>query len=217
MKRIIAIIAVLCLAFALTACDKPAENGAGGDDIFGWGAGESSGSAPESSSERSSGGLFNQSGSSAELPASDESSSAEQSSAASAEQSSAASAQPPVSSGDTSANNYFLNENNHTGDPDKVSIRPRYLVWNNGKLVAECFIINNKSVVISDIKIDELKFSNSEGDIAAGSFGELSGLTIQPNSYVVWSFTFSGSMIKSLGAKLSSLNTTSTITYSYDS
>lgn len=214
MKRIIAVIALLCLVFALTACGKSAENGAGGgDDIFGWGAGESSGSAPESSSERSSGGLFNQSGSSAELPAAEESSSAEQSSAQPAEQSSA---QPPASSGDTSSDNYFRNDGNYTGDPDKVSIRPRYLIWNNNQLVAECFIINNKSVAISGIKIDELKFSNSEGDIAGGSFGELSGLTIQPNSYVVWSFTFSGGMIKSLGAKLASLSTTSTITYSYD-
>ena len=53
---------------------------------------------------------------------------------------------------------------------DAVTIRPKHVYWDNGSLVAECFVINGFSCSVSDFIIKSLSFSNDDGQIATSEF-----------------------------------------------
>ena len=101
--------------------------------------------------------------------------------------------------------NEFFNDTNNTYDENAVSIKPRHLYWENGTLVAECFVINGYTTKTYNIKVNELMFANANGVIATASFGELSGLVLEPHTYAVWTFKFAPDVISAPNADLSSL------------
>lgn len=98
--------------------------------------------------------------------------------------------------------NVFYNPSNYTGAYDTVDIRPARLYWEDGKLVAECFVINNKSTTAYNINVKKLYFGNEEGTFAEGAFGIMEGASIAPYSYITWTFTFGGDAVKDYGADL---------------
>ena len=102
-------------------------------------------------------------------------------------------------------NNYFLNENNNFYDQNAVSVRPKYVYWYDGKLIAECFVVNGFNHPVYNINVKSLSLSNADGLIAEGSFGSLEGVTLQPYTHVVWTFTFSADCIAKYGADITSL------------
>ncbi len=102
-------------------------------------------------------------------------------------------------------NNYFLNENNNFYDKDAVSVRPKYVYWYDGKLIAECFVVNGFDHPVFNIDVKKLSFSNEDGLIAEGVFGKLNGVTLQPHTHIVWTFTFSEDCIAKYAADITSL------------
>lgn len=66
-------------------------------------------------------------------------------------------------------NNIFFNESNNTYDAEQVTVKPRYVYWKDGRLIAECFVINGCSVPVSDINVQGLAFANASVNIASGS------------------------------------------------
>lgn len=104
------------------------------------------------------------------------------------------------------AENVFINENNNYYDVDVVSIRPRYVYWENGKLIAECFVINGFNHNVFNIDVKSLSFNNGSVDIASAVFGVMNDVVLEPYTHVVWRFEFSANCVANYGADLSSLN-----------
>ena len=107
--------------------------------------------------------------------------------------------EPPVT--DT-ANNYFLNDANNSIDLNAISIKPRYVYWKDGKLVAECFVINGFSHAVGKINVKSLTISNDDGVIASAAFGELDGVVLSYGQYCVWKFTFPADCVNAYNADL---------------
>lgn len=122
----------------------------------------------------------------------------------------------PVKNEPTNASSYFLNENNNNYDIDAVSIKPRYVYWKNGELIAECFVINGFSHNVYNLDVKSLSFSNKSGVIASAvDFGILNGVNLPPYTNVVWTFRFSADCVAAYGADLSSLICDASVNYSY--
>ncbi len=102
-------------------------------------------------------------------------------------------------------NNFFLNENNNFYDQNAISVRPKYVYWYDGKLVAKCFVVNGFNHPVYNINVKNLTFKNKDGLIAEGSFGTLNGVTLQPYTHVEWTFTFSSDCVAKYAADLTEL------------
>ncbi len=114
--------------------------------------------------------------------------------------------EPPATQAPTDdSDNYFFNENNNGIDTNAVSIKPRYVYWENGQLVAECFVINGFPHTIANINVKALEIYNESGLIASGGFGELQGLVLPSGYHGVWKFVFNADCVSQVNAALQSL------------
>ena len=113
--------------------------------------------------------------------------------------------------------NEFVNYQNTAWQEDKILINPAHVYWKDGKLIAECFVINGFSSSISNINVKSLKMTNGKKELAAAAFGCLEGLTLPPHTNVRWTFIFSEETVISYGADLSSIDTYCIYTYNTDS
>lgn len=112
--------------------------------------------------------------------------------------------------------NYFYNDTNNYYDLNQVSIRPRYMYWDNGVLVAECFVINGLSVNVYNINVENLEFSNGSVKIAQAAFGVMQNAVIAPYSHVIWTFYFDTNCVLSANADLTGfMNCVSNTSYNY--
>jgi SLAP domain-containing protein len=111
--------------------------------------------------------------------------------------------------------NYFFNENNNIIEENNISIRPRYVYWENGYLVAECFVINGFDYTITQIEVDSFSISNHSGLIASASFGMINNVTLQPNEHVIWTFKYAPNAVFMSGANLGSLTCNFSCSYVY--
>lgn len=116
---------------------------------------------------------------------------------------------------ETIDDNYFFNDENNIVEENNISIRPRYVYWDNGYLVAECYVINGYSYPITEINVEELYVYNNSGLIAAASFGIMNNVVLQPNEHVIWTFRFAPDTIFMQGADLSELSFKYTCGYVY--
>lgn len=112
--------------------------------------------------------------------------------------------------------NYFFNDLNNAYDLNNVSVKPRYMYWDNGSLVAECFVINGLDTAVYNVNVNNLEFSNGAGVFASASFGTLQGASIAPYSYIVWTFTFPADCVYKTNADLTgNINTSANTNYNY--
>jgi len=118
----------------------------------------------------------------------------------------APSTEPPATQAPAAdPNNYFFNENNNGIDVNAVAIKPRYVYWENGKLVAECFVINGFPHTVANINVKALEIYNASGLIASAAFGELQGLVLPSGYHGVWKFVFNADCVSQVNAALQSL------------
>lgn len=102
--------------------------------------------------------------------------------------------------------NYFFNDTNYAYVVNELSIKPRYVYWQeDGTLVAECFVINGYAHAIYNIEVKTISFANADGLIASANFGALKDLVLGPYQYYVWVFSFPPDCVSSFGASLASL------------
>ena len=114
--------------------------------------------------------------------------------------------EPPATQAPTDdSDNYFFNENNNGIDINAISIKPRYVYWENGQLVAECFVINGFPHTVGNINVKALEIYNESGLIASGGFGELQGLVLSSGYHGVWKFVFSADCVATPNAALQTL------------
>ena len=112
--------------------------------------------------------------------------------------------------------NYFYNDTNYLYDLNLVSVKPKHMYWEDGMLIAECFVINGLDTTVYDVNVEALQFANDAGDFAGASFGVLQGTAIAPYSYIVWTFTFPADCVYKNNADLTSgVNTVYRTSYRY--
>lgn len=115
----------------------------------------------------------------------------------------------PVETNETTTpaqtNTSFYNDNNLGYNVDSITINPRHVYWEDGKLVAECFVINGFSHSIYNVDIESFALGNNAGIIASASFGVLDDVVIAPYSYIVWTFVFPADCVFMPNADLSIL------------
>lgn len=102
----------------------------------------------------------------------------------------------------------FTNLTNNAYDINAVSIKPRHVYWENGKLIAECFVINGFSNNVSNIIVDNLTFANKDGVFASASFGTINRPALPPYSHFVWTFLFESDTLSKTNVDISFLNCT---------
>jgi len=101
--------------------------------------------------------------------------------------------------------NYFFNENNNYYDVNAISIKPRYVFWQDGRLYAECFVINGFAHNVYNINVKSLTFGNADGQIASAGFGTLNDVVLPPYTHIIWTFEFPAECVSTANAELSSL------------
>ena len=111
---------------------------------------------------------------------------------------------------------FFRNETNFAPDLDCVSVKPGYVHYENGELVAECYVINGLNKTVYDVSVNDLSFTDRENNlIAAAGFGRLEGLVLAPNQYVIWTFCFGADTVANPSADLSYLGCDAITEYCY--
>lgn len=110
----------------------------------------------------------------------------------------------------------FINETNYVNaSVGSVTILPKHVYWEDGKLVAVCFICNGTENTIYNLEVESLAFNGNTGALANGAFGLCQGLSLAPMTHTEWTFTFGEDCVAQYGADLSRLNTQSSTRYSY--
>lgn len=200
MKKVLAIFTAAILTLGLTACGAKTD-------------------APISDTPAPSSQIISTDPVQSDVPDTDVSSdiaagdtSSKQEKPASSKQQTPASSKQQTPSQPTATLTEFYNPNNNFYDKDAVVVRPRHLYWKDGKLVAECFVINGYDFTVSNINVKYLIFSNAQGEIVNGGFGVLQGLVLQPRTHGIWTFTFSGDAVTKYGADLRSIQYNSRVT-----
>lgn len=112
--------------------------------------------------------------------------------------------------------NEFKNEDNLVFENGNIVVRPRHMYWEDGMLVAECFISNGLNATVYNLEMESLIFENDDGRFADGSFGLLEGASIAPHSYITWTFRFSGDAVEAEDADLTGrIHHEFSVSYSY--
>lgn len=110
----------------------------------------------------------------------------------------------------------FINEANFLETVNELTIRPRHVYWEDGTLVAECFVINGLDVAAWSVNVQKLSFADVNGNIIAdAAFGNLEGAQIGAHSYLVWTFRFGPDCVVTPNANLATLNCHSTVAYDH--
>lgn len=110
--------------------------------------------------------------------------------------------------------NVFINENNNWYNPNTITINPKRVYWQDGKLYAECFIVNGYDYAVNSIKVNSLSFSNSKGKLAEAGFPMLN-ITLPTHTHYVHTFIFNSDTVISYGGELKSLITNSNCSFKY--
>ena len=110
--------------------------------------------------------------------------------------------------------NVFINENNNWYNPNSITINPKKVYWQDGKLYAECFIVNGYDYAVNSIKVNSLSFSNSKGKLAEAGFPMLY-ITLPTHTHYVHTFIFNSDTVISYGGELKSLITNANCSFKY--
>lgn len=111
---------------------------------------------------------------------------------------------PDVKPTQPDSNNVYIDNSLPTKYEDgKISIRPIQMYWDDGILVAKCYVINGLNERVYYMDVRQIKFYNAQGSFADGGFGIVSNIKIEPHSYTIHTFTFGGNAVDNYGASLS--------------
>lgn len=123
---------------------------------------------------------------------------------------------PMEESGDTftSGSDYYFNPDYITA-VDDLAFSPREAYYEGGSLYVVMYIYNGRSTAAYNIDEVKITVSNDYETIAEGSFGALQDATIEPYSYITWTFQYLEDAVYSADADLTSIYTDSYCSYSY--
>lgn len=103
--------------------------------------------------------------------------------------------------------NYFYNaEIDSRVTESAITLLLKEVRWANGNLVATCYIVNTFAAEVDGINIRRIRLYDEFGTVAAdGNFAD-QNFTLEANSYMEHTFTFTGNAVGTVGTDLTYLN-----------
>lgn len=102
--------------------------------------------------------------------------------------------------------NEYFNDTNYEMEEGKIAVKPRHVYWKNGKLVAECFVINGESYIAQNICVTNLVVETPDGKvIAEGYFDYTHEEEVRYGSWYIQTFTFPTEKVRIKDADLQGL------------
>lgn len=102
--------------------------------------------------------------------------------------------------------NEYFNDTNYEMEEGKIAVRPRHVYWKDGKLVAECFVINGESYITQNICVTNLAVETPDGKVIAKSYFDYTHEEeVRYGSWYIQTFTFSEEKVLIKDADLRSL------------
>lgn len=99
----------------------------------------------------------------------------------------------------------------------KVSVSPCHIYYENGDLVAVCYVLNGRKDTVRNVELERFVIHNSNGIICGGAFPAMKDVTIEPYSYETQTFRFPAATVQNQKADLTGeLTFTTTITYDHN-
>lgn len=78
-----------------------------------------------------------------------------------------------------------------------VQIIPYHVWYQDGKMYADCYVVNMEPNTVKNIYVNELALGNSNGQVIAdASFGKINGMTLAPRDYASHRFVFQNGSFK---------------------
>ena len=110
--------------------------------------------------------------------------------------------------------NEFFNAKNNVISANQVTVTPRYVRYENGEILAECFVNNGTQKTVTAFQVARLAFADSnEQMICDATFPDVVNTAIAPNSSIVHTFRFPVESVVNQNAQLSTLLYLSNVNY----
>lgn len=87
-------------------------------------------------------------------------------------------------------NNVYRGEQTPKIIENELSIQPIKVYYDNGEMVAVCYLVNGTDRQVSHIDVSRFCLTENGRNLAAASFAVLEGVTIDPGKSVKWQFRF---------------------------
>lgn len=88
----------------------------------------------------------------------------------------------------------------------KLTVLPRHVYFQNGRLYAECFIVNTTGNDYSNLSVIQMNIFDKNGKkIAGANFNADQAITIKDNTYIPHTYIFSGDQIENTKVDMSTL------------
>jgi hypothetical protein len=134
----------------------------------------------------------------------------------------------PAGPSEPETKNEYINNENTAFPEEGLAFRPKHVYYENGQLIAECFVINAQAHAVTNVEVS-LRIENAEGIIAEADFIATPMLDIGSNTYegfvvsyipdiaakshVVHTFVFPDACVLVKDAKLRELTWSSVLTW----
>jgi len=89
---------------------------------------------------------------------------------------------------------------------DEVVIQPIQVYYDDGELVAECYLVNGTDKKITEIDVYSLRVIAGDREIAAADFGTITNLKLKSGESIKWQFCFPKETVFVHNAKLTDLH-----------
>ena len=110
---------------------------------------------------------------------------------------------------------YYFYSTEYSTIGEDIIFSPQEAYYLDGELYLNMYVYNGRSTPIDSIKDIEITVNNSYETIAYGYFDALPDATIDPNSYITWTFRFLGDAIYIQDSDISYLETETDCNYTY--
>lgn len=114
----------------------------------------------------------------------------------------------------TAPNDYYYNAEYNTV-VDDITFSPQEAYYQDGELYLNMYVYNGRSTPIHSIEDIYITVNNAYETIAYGYFDALPYATIDPNSYITWTFHFIGDAVYIKDSDISYLETITDCNYTY--
>ena len=103
--------------------------------------------------------------------------------------------------------NRYLNQYNYEVEEGKLSVKPANVYYQDGSIIAKCYIINGTDHKVDSVRVNEIEFSVNGETICDACFNSSSiSVNLEYGEHDLESFTFPPEAVKITDAELSNLS-----------
>ena len=103
--------------------------------------------------------------------------------------------------------NVFYSPSNKGFEADELTIRPKHVYYQDGMLIAHCYVLNGTQSTLREIDIGYLGIRDANDDLVAeANFGILEDLSLAAGTYGEWTFYFPADTVANKNGQLDYLH-----------